>query len=162
MLFKSDCIKSTDYRSRENDRITEDDMVEMIAFCGFRCDLCPAFIKNKGNYPDKRKISEGWKKYFDIAISPDDIICAGCRMAGKQLDRKCVVRSCAKKKKIQYCILCPTVESCKKLESRTEPIESAKWTFGGHIPPMDYRLFFEPYDSKKYFKKVKKGIKKKR
>jgi hypothetical protein len=136
-------------------------MNERVGFCGFRCDLCPAYSKNRSKYPDKKKITQGWEKYFEIIVEPEDIECVGCKKEGKHPDSSCPVRPCALKKTKRYCVECDEYPKCKKIKSRMGFTEEAKWEFGGRIPQVDFRMFFEPYESKKHFKKLIKQSKKK-
>jgi len=131
-------------------------MPALITFCGYRCDLCPAYEKNHMKYPDKKKICAGWNKYFDLTVTPDKITCVGCRNEGYHPDSKCPVRSCAQQRKVRYCVDCSDFNTCKTIIKRTEVLEPVKWKFGGRIPPADYNLFFAPYESKRHFKKLNK------
>ena len=45
----------------------------LIARCGYRCDLCPAYWENIHGPEDQQRTSDGWFKYFGFRIPPDEI-----------------------------------------------------------------------------------------
>lgn len=134
---------------------------ELIAACGNRCDLCPAFNENASSLFLRKRISKGWKKYFDMEVLPDDINCVGCRNKGKVIDRHCPVRSCVRKNSVDTCAECPHF-ICGKVKPRVNLVEEIRNEFP-RISRRDYKYFIRPYDSLPRLKLIrqKNGVKKK-
>lgn len=122
-------------------------MSEIVALCGYRCDLCPAYNENIKNKDNRQEISEGWKKYFEFEIPSEEIGCVGCLSEGKHADADCPVRPCALEKKVENCAQCDDF-ICEKLRSRVESVEKLLEKRANNVPEEDYRLFFEPYLSR--------------
>jgi len=94
-------------------------MEEILAPCGYRCDLCPVYYINIAKV-DKQKLSDGYLKYFNSQISPEEIkSCTGCFDEG---EKDCLVRSCVFKKRIDNCAQCPDF-GCDKLKTKMNVIE---------------------------------------
>jgi len=51
---------------------------EILARCGFRCDLCLAYKDNIENNDQRQFLSDGWHKIYRFRIPPDNIYCDGC------------------------------------------------------------------------------------
>ena len=133
---------------------------KILAFCGFRCDLCPAFIKNVDKKTDRTTIRKGWNKYFGFDVSEERITCIGCDKEGNHLDIDCLVRSCAKEKNLKNCFFCTFFESCDSLHSRADIVDEAQKKTKEKISKKDYFLFFRPYRGRNELKKqVKHSLK---
>ena len=131
-------------------------MPEIITFCGYRCDLCPAYNKNKGILATDQEICDGWKKYLEYAVTPEQISCAGCRNIGKHVDSDCPVRPCILKKKLETCADCEEYETCEKLHSRADAIELIKKKFEGKLSEKEYTLFLRPYEGRRRLETLRK------
>ncbi len=134
-------------------------MKELHAYCGYRCDLCPAFINNQTGPQDRQKISEGWQKYYGFHMPAEQIACAGCPYDGCHLDSGCKVRPCAVAKGFTTCAECPQSESCEMLAARVKAIAPIKERHGSGMPEEDYRLFIAPYESSIYLERLRQGRK---
>ena len=88
---------------------------KILSFCGFRCDLCPAYMNNIDKIIDRTTIRKGWNYYFGFDVSEERITCVGCDQVGYHLDTECPVRPCAKEKQGKNCFFCTFFESCEKL-----------------------------------------------
>ncbi|KYK20234.1 hypothetical protein AYK25_01460 [Thermoplasmatales archaeon SM1-50] len=78
---------------------------KQVIFCGYRCDLCPAFVKNKNRFIDRTTLRAGWNTFFGFDIPEERIICVGCVKKGDHLDTGCTVQPCALSKPLQNCSL---------------------------------------------------------
>ena len=126
---------------------------EILTRCGFRCDMCPAYVENIGNLADPEAVRLGWKKYFGFDIPADQVVCDGCLNEGKHADKDCPVRPCAIVKKVATCAQCADY-GCEKLKSRMDLAESVIPKFKD-IPAQDYNLFFRPYLSRDRLEKLR-------
>ena len=132
-------------------------MSEVVALCGYRCDLCPAYDENIKNKDNRQEISEGWKRYFEFEIPSEEIGCVGYISEGKHADVNCPIRPCALEKKVENYAHCDNF-LCEKLQSRVEFIERLLEKCANNVPEEDYRLFFEPYLSRKRLLNIRDRI----
>jgi len=122
-------------------------MVEMLGYCGFLCDICPAYEKNIKSEDDKMEVSDKWFLYFGFEIPPDKVSCVGCRNEGNHPDVGCPVRPCAIARSLRNCAYCDNFD-CDSLKSRTDFIGNYVKDIE-KIPKEDYKRFIEPYLGKK-------------
>ena len=130
-------------------------MKAVMAKCGFRCDLCPAYEPNRGQMAGLEEISQGWFKYFGFQIPPDEIRCVGCLNEGQHADKDCPVRPCAIQRKIDNCGLCKDF-GCDRLKSRMNFIE-VYIKNPSTVPERDYHLYVEPYLSRSRLDVIRKN-----
>ena len=88
-------------------------MSKILSYCGYRCDLCPAYVKNLDKLVDRKTVSKKWKKYFGFDIPPNEILCVGCKNEGIHADKDCPIRPCIIKKKLKNCSECK-INNCEK------------------------------------------------
>ena len=134
-------------------------MNELYAYCGFRCDLCPAFINNQTGPEDRQKTSEGWQKYLGFHMPAEKIVCAGCPNEGCPLDAGCKVRPCAIAKGFATCAECNQFDSCAELAAKVKAIGPAKERHGSTMPEEDYRLYIAPYESSLHLQLLRRAPK---
>jgi Protein of unknown function (DUF3795) len=127
-----------------------------VAYCGYRCDLCPAHTKNVERIANRTTIRKGWNTFFDFDIPEEEILCVGCRETGNHLDTQCLVRPCALSKHLQDCSDCDVFDSCETLLTRADIVEKIKKEYPSPISKEDYELFFRPYEGRKELKKRRK------
>jgi len=132
-------------------------MNEIHGYCGYRCDLCPAFVSNQKGIEDRQRISDGWQKYLGFRMEPEQIVCAGCCFEGCHLDGDCKVRLCAIAKSCMTCAECVEFDSCGQLRKKTEAITPFKERHGSSMPAEDYRLYIAPYESGIYLAQLRRG-----
>jgi hypothetical protein len=132
-------------------------MIEMLGYCGFLCDICPAYAKNIKSDADKTEISDKWFLYFGFQISPEKVSCVGCRNEGNHPDEGCPVRPCAIKKNVRNCAYCDDFD-CDNLKSRVDFVESNVNIDIEKIPEEDYKRFIEPYLGKKRLLEIREKL----
>ena len=123
-------------------------MAPIIARCGYRCDLCPAYKGNIQGPEDRQRTSDGWFKHFGFRIPPDRINCDGCldeRPEARRIDVKCPIRPCAVGRGVETCGLCPKC-GCRHCRSRDVTREKVEKRLGAPLAPEDYRRFVLPYE----------------
>ncbi len=123
-------------------------MEPILTRCGYRCDLCLAYQPNIENNPSNRKkLSDGWFKYFGFRIPEDRIYCEGCMEKNpKLIDAECPVRPCVIAKGLENCAPCGDY-ICKRLKQRIVTYEEIKQKAGTEIPEDDYSSFIRPYEN---------------
>jgi hypothetical protein len=129
----------------------------MVSFCGYRCDLCPAYVKNVDTLAKRSAIRKGWNTFFGFDVPEERIICIGCDNTGNHLDTECRVRPCARSKHLQNCSFCDLFESCETLRTRADILDTTKTKYSGQISKEEYALFFRPYEGRDELKKQRKA-----
>ncbi|MBN1124731.1 MAG: DUF3795 domain-containing protein [Sedimentisphaerales bacterium] len=122
-------------------------MKSIIAKCGYRCDLCPAYETNLTSEQDKQDFSLALERYYDCRIAPEAIkSCKGCLSADKQPDPDCSVYPCVTDKGLGNCGQCADF-GCDKLKQRMDIVEEylAK---AGAVSSEDFRRYFQPFLSR--------------
>mgnify|MGYP006281973001 FL=1 len=130
--------------------------MQIIAKCGYRCDLCMAFEANLKRDADRRRMSEALATYYNFQIAPEMIQpCKGCVQAEETPDKDCQVFPCVRDKGLAHCGQCPDF-GCDRLKTRMDVVEQM---LGKHlnIPDEDYQLFFRPYLSRATFAEIRKS-----
>jgi len=131
------------YRDRAG---KETDMKEIIARCGYRCDLCPGYVENVSGPADQQRVHDGWLKYVGADVPLEEIGCKGCLAPGESPDSDCPVRPCVIQRGLDNCAPCDDFP-CEKLHTRMDFMENRYGDFSA-IPPEDFDLFIRPYLSK--------------
>ena len=133
----------------------------MIARCGYRCDLCPAYKENIHSPEDQQRVSDGWFKFYGFRIPPQEIQCDGCLAddseSPKRIDPSCPVRPCVLAKRIENCARCDDYP-CRKIESRTVEYQTVTAEYGKPIPTEEYELFVKPYENSKVLADIRSGL----
>ena len=132
-------------------------MIEMLGYCGFLCDICPAYEKNIKSDADKEEISDKWFLYYGFRTPMEKVSCVGCRNEGNHPDEGCPVRPCAIKKNVRNCAYCDDFD-CDNLRSRTDFTENNVIMDIEKIPEEDYKRFIEPYLGKKRLQKIREKL----
>ena len=124
-------------------------MAEILARCGYRCDLCLAYRPNVVANPSNQQVlSDAWFKYFGFRLRPADILCDGCMTENPRLiDQRCPVRPCVIHRKLDNCAQCEQYV-CEKLTERLVVYEEIRHKMGSEIPQEDYINFIRPYENK--------------
>jgi hypothetical protein len=126
--------------------------MEIIARCGYRCDLCPAFISNTKSFGDKKITSEKWEQYFGFYFPPEKINCPGCIGDNLTLDAGCPVKPCVIEKGLTNCAFCADF-GCDKLKTRMDALGETLNKLD-EIPEDDYQKYIRPYESRKRLTKI--------
>ena len=136
-------------------------MKERIGFCGYRCELCPAYRDNITSDQDRQKVSDGWFKYYGFRIPPEEIYCDGCladdSTSSRRIDPACEVRACVLQRRLPNCAHCGDFV-CEKLSKKMIDTKEIAKRAGGSIPKEDYERFVKPYESVKTFPDTRKQL----
>ena len=106
-------------------------MEKMIAFCGYTCSECGAYLATKNNDNAQRiKTAEQWSKQYGHQVKPEDVNCNGCTSEGKMnfyYCQVCEIRKCGTEKACQeLCLL--RDYACEKLDKFFTMAPMAKTT----------------------------------
>ena len=131
-------------------------MEPIIAKCGYRCDLCPAYETNLKSEDDKKKMCDAWEKYCGFQVPPESIkSCTGCSAGGG--DETCSVRPCAIEKNLDNCAHCEQF-ACDKIKSKMNFVEENVKVDLSNIPEEDYNLFIKPFISEECLLKIRESL----
>ena len=128
-------------------------MDRIIAKCGYRCDLCPAFKTNLKGEEDRQRMSEALKKYYMVNLPSEMIrVCEGCQATVKMPDPNCPVYPCAMDRGVETCGHCADF-GCDKLKERMDVVEEI---LAKHpdMPKEDFESFFKPYLSRQLLTQI--------
>ena len=87
----------------------------MIAYCGLTCQGCPVYWATREKNREKKEkmraeIVRICKEQYGVEYKPEDITdCDGCRAEEGRLFsgcKKCPIRKCARKKRLENCAYC--------------------------------------------------------
>ena len=96
-------------------------MGDIIARCGYRCNLCLAYKDNIKSEQDRRKFRDGVFRYYGDRLTFDECYCDGCPTDDnenpKLIDTECRVRPCVIEKGLDNCAYCDQYP-CKELEPK--------------------------------------------
>ena len=127
-------------------------MAEILARCGYRCDLCPAYVGNIHSVEDRQRVSDGWFKYFGFRIPVEEIGCHGCLDEEELIDQECPVRPCVNERGLDNCGYCREFP-CDKLKTRMDFLEDPSGDLLS-VPKDDFDKFIKPYISKDRLQKI--------
>lgn len=84
----------------------------MISYCGLDCSICEEYLATQAkNKTELTKIAKQWtdSKKFEVKISPQSVLCDGCK-TGKRLSfhcsESCIIKKCCKEKALESCAEC--------------------------------------------------------
>lgn len=123
-------------------------MKPIVARCGYRCDLCPAYRGNIHGPEDRQRASDGWFRLYGFRIPPELIYCDGCRDVrpeARRIDSECPIRPCAIARGMETCAACPD-RGCALFMTRAVTRASVEERIGAALSPEDYRRFVLPYE----------------
>lgn len=87
--------------------------------CGYCCEMCKAYTKSIKRKDEREELLRYWKKYYNLEIPIEDMLCDGCRCKneGALVDKECPIRLCVLEKKLGDCSECDSYP-CAKFMSR--------------------------------------------
>ena len=129
-------------------------MKEVLSYCGYRCDLCPAYKENLESAEDRKKVSGNWRRYYDLEVEPEEVDCLGCLQASEAPNPKCQVRPCAIGRNLRNCAECDDF-ICRKLRKSIDAIKPIAEKHEGTMPAEDYQKYIYPYESEALLRKLR-------
>ena len=135
-------------------------MPDIIARCGFKCNLCLIYRDNlKKDERNRQKFRDGLEKYYGDKLTLEECYCDGCMTPDSanpvRISKDCTVRPCAIEKGLENCAYCEEYP-CENLERKFVDYRKVKKRFGGPLPEEDYKVFVMPYESRKVLDKIRK------
>lgn len=130
-------------------------MEEVLSYCGYRCDLCPAYHKNLKSDDDRKRVSRDWVKYYDHREEPDNVECRGCSAGVRDGNPNCKVRPCAIEKGVKTCAECDEF-ACEKIVKQMGAIEPIAEKHRDSMPAEDYERYIAPYLSRPRLQEIKR------
>ncbi len=111
-------------------------VTKMLAYCGYRCDLCAA----RSDDPELRqRLIDGWRKYYGHTMyTVDNVRCDGCLADGRLADTSCKVRPCCIEKGHENCAYCDEFP-CDMLENLFSSEQEYRERYPD-VPEEDFQL----------------------
>ena len=136
-------------------------MAEIIAKCGYRCDMCLAY---KADDINRKRFKDGLFKFYRYRIKLENCYCDGCLAdekdpKNKLMDKDCKVRLCVMGKNLEDCAYCEEYP-CKLVKSKFIDFEKVAAKQVEKISEEDYENFIMPYENLHYLEKIReeKGL----
>jgi hypothetical protein len=99
-------------------------LTDFTAPCGFDCRNCPAYKATHSNdNAERERIADKWSKANGRKMTPEDILCDGCRVSGGRLVAYCAlcnIRKCARDKGYLTCAHCPQMPCENIIQQKTK------------------------------------------
>lgn len=134
-------------------------MEDIIACCGFKCNLCLAYRDNIKSKQDREKFRDGVFKYYGDKLTLDECYCDGCITDDngnpQRMNVECQVRPCVTERCLDNCAYCDQYP-CGKLKPKMIDYKEVEKRFGACIPKEDYENFIKPYESRKVLDRIRK------
>jgi len=132
---------------------------EVLAKCGYRCDLCLAYKPNVEKEDRREELSDGWHRLFGFRIPPEKIVCEGCVSSENPqlIDDGCPVRPCVVARGFENCAHCDEFV-CEKHKKRGVRREFLEEDLGKKIDDRDYERFVKPYESEDRLHKIRESL----
>jgi hypothetical protein len=137
--------------------------MRLLGMCGADCGNCPAYRDNARTPEERKRCSEGWRKFLGVRMDPSAIVCEGCASPNvrksRLVNKRCPVRACALEMKTENCAFCtsypcPTVSrpeySPNLPRNPVNPDEP--------ISPEDREAFIEPYRGREHLAEIRAAL----
>ena len=133
-------------------------MTDIIARCGYKCDLCLIYKDNLKGEQDRRRFRDNLLKYYGDRLTLDECYCDGCMTDDsenpKRVDVECRIRPCVIEKGLDNCAYCEKYP-CEALETKMIDYQKVVRRFGAPIPEEDYELCVRPYESRRVLDEIR-------
>ena len=125
-----------------------DDVV--LSKCGYRCDLCLAYLTNVVKDDRRQELSDGWFRIYGFRIEPQAIVCEGCVSSESPdlIDKNCPVRPCVVSRGIENCAYCHEFV-CEKHKQRSVDREDLERTLKRELEESEYQRLVRPYEGER-------------
>ena len=131
----------------------------ILSKCGYRCDLCGAYLPNIEKEDRRKELSEGWFTIYGFRMEPEAIRCEGCVSSDSPelIDKDCPVRPCVVSKGIENCAYCDEFV-CEKHKQRGVSREDMERKLNRRLDETEYDLFVRPYESEERLKRMRTNL----
>ncbi len=140
-------------------------MADVIARCGYRCDLCLIYRENlEKDEQNRQRFRDALEKYYGEKLTLEECYCDGCMTDDSEnpvrITKDCEVRRCVIAKSIENCAYCVQYP-CNSLEKKFVERRKVEGGYGSPIPEEAYKLFIMPYESRRTLDRIRQKAKRK-
>ena len=134
-------------------------MADVIAHCGFKCNLCLIYRENlKKDAQNRQKFRDGLEQYYGEKLTLKECYCDGCMTDDNEnpvrITEDCEVRPCVIARNIENCAYCIEYP-CTNVEKKFVERRKVEERYGSLIPEEAYKLFIMPYESRRTLDKIR-------
>lgn len=140
-------------------------MADVIAHCGFKCNLCLIYRENlKKDEQNRKKFRDGVEKYYGDKLTLKECYCDGCLTDDSEnpvrITKDCDIRPCVIVRNIKNCAYCDQYP-CKRVEKKFVERRKVEERYGSPISEEAYKLFIMSYESRRTLDKIRQRVKRK-
>lgn len=134
-------------------------MSDIIARCGFKCNLCLIYRDNlEKDAQNRQRFRDALEKYYGDELTLEECYCDGCMTPDSEnpvrINKECTIRPCVIARGLQNCACCD-LYPCKDIEGKSIDYQKVMERYGGPLPEEDYRVFVMPYESRDVLDKIR-------
>jgi hypothetical protein len=132
---------------------------EVLSKCGYRCDLCLAYLPNIEKDDRRQELSDGWFAIYGFRIEPESIACEGCISSEwpDLIDKNCPVRQCVVGRGIDNCAYCHEF-ACEKHKQRGVDREDLESGLKRKLDETEYERFVKPYEAERRLRDLRESL----
>ena len=132
-------------------------MESVIAKCGYRCDLCPAYETNLTSEEDKQQMCEAFAEYYGYDLTPEQLNpCKGCVNLDAPPDGVCRIFFCAQKKEVPNCAHCGDYP-CEMLDTDMKAGEEHLGKLAD-MPTEKYEKYCRPFVNRPTLEEIHRSL----
>jgi hypothetical protein len=133
-------------------------MSDIIARCGFKCNLCLIYRDNlKKDENNRQKFRDALERIYGDKLTLEECYCDGCMTPDSEnpvrINTECQMRPCVIEKGLENCGHCEQYP-CRILEPKMIDYQKVMERYGGPLPEADYKDFVFPYESRKVLDEI--------
>jgi len=124
--------------------------MDTMTMCGMRCDLCKAYRPNVEKNDERERLSEVWRKCYNLDVPIEAIQCDGCRCDepdAVRLDDGCPVRACVMEKELSHCGDCDAYPCDIFRQREGFTMEATRKLLGDRFCSQEYDDYLLAYDN---------------
>jgi hypothetical protein len=133
----------------------------MLSACGYHCEECGAFHLNIAGVEDQKETAAAWKRFYDIEMPPERVICDGCHSnprEGRELPGKdCRIKKCTAERGLENCGYCGEYP-CETLESTMKDVEKTLNRYRDRVSEVERARYLDPYDARAAFEELRRTL----
>jgi hypothetical protein len=134
-------------------------MSDIIARCGFKCNLCLIYRENlKKDENNRQKFRDALERIYGDKLTLEECYCDGCMTPDSEnpvrINTDCTVRPCVIDRGLENCACCD-LYPCEDIERKFVDYQKVMERYGEPLSEADYQDFVFPYESRKVLDEIR-------